>query len=112
MNYCMRLMRFDFTISHVPGKSLILADVLSRFLLQQSKGDSDLSRESDLYDNEVIRQLPAEEERLVQIRNSQGSDPVCRQVIEFCKSGWPTKGNIASELRKYMSVSSELSGSC
>ena len=63
----MRLMRFDVTISHVPGKSLILADALSRFPLQQSKGDSDLSRESDLYVNEVVRKLPAEEERLVQI---------------------------------------------
>ncbi len=36
-------------------------------------------------------------------------DPVCRQVIEFCKSGWPTKGNMASELRNFLSVSSELS---
>ena len=33
----MHLMRFDFTISHVPGKSLILADVLSCFPLQQSR---------------------------------------------------------------------------
>ena len=39
----MRLLRFDFTISHVPGKSLMTADTLSRAPLDKGPIDSDES---------------------------------------------------------------------
>ena len=37
----MRLLRFDFTISHVPGKSLMTADTLSGAPLDKGLIDSD-----------------------------------------------------------------------
>ena len=64
----MRLMRFDFTISHVAGKDLITADTLSRSPLQVSPLP-DLSADADLYVKQIIYHLPATECRLEEISN-------------------------------------------
>ena len=47
----MRLLRFDFTVSHVPGKSLITANTLSRAPLTEpdEQEGQDLEEKIDLY---------------------------------------------------------------
>ena len=39
LRFRLRLMRFDYVIHHVPGKSLYTADALSRVPLSHSKSD-------------------------------------------------------------------------
>ena len=46
---------------------------------------------------------------MIQIRTSQWSDSICRHEIKFCKSGWPTKKDIPSEQKQFLSMSSKLS---
>ena len=63
----MRLMWFDFTISHVGSKDLISADTLSHFPLRVSPLP-DLSTDADLYVKQIIYHLPATESHLKEIK--------------------------------------------
>ena len=60
----MRMMQYTFSISHVPGKSLVMADTLSRApSLGASKEESFLSEEAEAYVHAVFECLPATERR-------------------------------------------------
>ena len=65
----LRMMRFDFTISHVPGKSLLVADALSRAPSTDAvDSDTLLQLETAAYVNAVVQSLPATERQLERIR--------------------------------------------
>lgn len=63
----MRLMTFSFSISHVTGKKLATADVLSRAPLRD-RGQPEQEEEVNLYVNMIMSILPATEKRLQEIR--------------------------------------------
>ena len=105
----MRMMRFRFTISHVPGKDLIIADALSRApVTTPSAADEALQQETTSYVDSVIQNLPASEKRLQEIKQRQEADGACRQIAEFCQSGWPEKNSLSPEVKPYFPVSAEL----
>ena len=89
----LRLMRYDFSISHVPGKDLIIADALSRAPDKISKPYvTDLQHsEVEEYVNHIISSLPATEERLEQIWRKQQQDNVCQRLTQYCQQGWPSR---------------------
>lgn len=59
----MRVMRFNFTIHHVPGKLLYTADSLSRSPLEEDadryRPQNDLHNEVEAFVNAVLVTLPA-----------------------------------------------------
>ena len=71
----MRLMCFQFSISHVPGKNLITADALSHAPAPDATTDDDwcLGEEAEAYVNSVFQTIPATERRLVCIRRKMKS---------------------------------------
>jgi hypothetical protein len=106
----MRMMRFQFTISHVPGKDLTIADALSRAPVSApSVDDKFLQQETTAYVDLVIRHLPASEQRLAEIRECQKYDHACQHMVEFCQSGWPEKNALPAEVKPYYTVAAELS---
>ena len=106
----MRMMRFQYTISYVPGKNLEIADALSRAPVSTpSESNEILQSEVTAYVDFMIGCLPASEQRLAEIRESQEADGVCQQIVEYCQSGWPQKQALPPEIKPYSSVSSELS---
>ena len=102
-------MRYTFSISHVPGKSLVMADTLSRApSLGASKEESFLSEKAEAYVHAVFECLPATERRLEEIRQHQKEDTVLQNVIKYCQSGWPEQHNIPESVMPYYSVAAEL----
>ena len=97
--FCMRLLRFDFTISHVPGKSLMTADTLSRAPLDKGPIDSDerderhkekeLRKEAEAYLRAILIYLPASDARLDEIRSELKKDEILKVVIHHVEHGWP-----------------------
>ena len=106
----LRMMRFYFTISHVPGKQLAIADMLSRSPIElPDTDDYKLELETQAFVNNVIETLPASEQQLQRIKDSQQRDWVCKQVIQFCQMEWPNKALLPQDIQPYYSVAAEIS---
>lgn len=68
----LRMMRYQFTISHVPGKDLTIADTLSRTpSTVPTSADQLLQEEANAFVSVVVQSLPATEQRLLQIKQLQ-----------------------------------------
>ena len=72
----MRLMRYSYTIVHVPGKDNVTADALSRAPLTRdlTKAEKQLNEDMSLYVANIIECLPTTERRLDEIRLQQDED--------------------------------------
>ena len=69
-------MKFCYRISHIPGKSSVIADAFSRVpSLHISTADYELRTEINAYVNAIISSLPATETKLEEIKSSQQNDP-------------------------------------
>ena len=72
----MRMMKYTYSIFHVPGKNLVIADALSRAPAQQQTSDVDeWNGEVDTYVRVIFNSLPATDKRLLQIQAAQEEDP-------------------------------------
>ena len=81
----MRLMRFQYTVTHIPGPDLKIADALSRAPLPEiTDTDKQLQIDTDAY---IAQGMPATPERLKQIRQAQEQDNILQQLIKFCTEG-------------------------
>ena len=106
----LRMMRFKFTISHIPGKNLLLADALSRAPISEAVNeDLFLQQETAAYVSTVVQSLPATEKQLERIRRHQEEDEECRQAAEYCRSGWPSRQSLRGVMKHYHAVASEIS---
>ena len=95
------MLRFDFTISHVPEKSLMTADTLSRAPLDKGPIDSDkrderrkedeLRKEAEAYVRAILIYLPASDSFLDEIRSELKKDEILKVVIHHVEHGWPEK---------------------
>ena len=103
-------MRFNFSISHVPGKNLTIADTLSRAPCSSSTNNDHLFQdETNAYLQVMIQAIPATENRLEEIRRRQKEDEVCKQIAKYCQRGWPCISKIPQALKKFYPVAAELS---
>ena len=103
------MIRFQFTISHVPGKELIIADALSCApVADPTPADRGLQEEANVFVNATMQSLPTTEERVEQIKDLQLRDPVCQQISVYCQSGWPDKDSLPDSIKPYFPVAAEL----
>ena len=104
----LRLMRFSFTIVHVPGKELHTAETLSRAPVSEGEDSREeaFHHEVKAYVNTVVDNLPATKERLQLIRDEQNKEPVCCQLKEYCEKG---KIDWTGPVKQYFQVRTELS---
>ena len=78
----LRMLRHHFTISHIPGKDLVIADMLSR--APTSGSDHSFFQETNVFVDTVIQSLPASD---VQLERIKEQDDVCRQIMVYCQDG-------------------------
>ena len=105
----MRMMRFRFSIRHVPGKQLSTADALSRApTTTPSSSDNLFQDEVEAYIQVTMQDLPATEKRLAEIQVHQEQDKTCKMVRDFCKRGWPKKAELPDSVKPFYAVSGEL----
>ena len=107
----MRLMRFSYTISHVPGKDLVIPDTLSRVPIYRKVSCEEQALADDVkaYVDFVLKNLPTTENRLQEIREKLQQDEFCRQIMSHCENGWPGKQHVKGAIKLYYQFSGELS---
>ena len=109
LRFRLRLMRFDYTISHVAGKLLYTADTLSRAPVTSSDNDCRLQEEAEMLMELSIRNLPGSTQTCEDYQKAQADDPTCKRVIQYCQSGWPRrKGEMEAKLVPYWKERSDL----
>ena len=86
----MRLMRYDFTISHVPGKHFYTADALSR-APDDSSSPSELHEQVEMYVNTVMVTLPVVDSKLDEIRQETVRDDELKVVMHYVQNSWPVR---------------------
>ena len=103
-------MHFHYTVSHVPGKALTVADALSRAPNDDTdSSDDEFHHKVEAFVNLVFKELPASESRLKEIKEKQLQDETCQMLMKYCQSEWPPRSKIASSAKPYISVANELS---
>ena len=103
LRFRLRLARYDYSISHVPGKLLHTADTLSRAPTSPTDGDitdTTVQEEAEMLMEVYIAHLPASQQRIDEYRRSQATDPVCPTVVNYCRHGWPNNGTSHKKQRK------------
>ena len=106
----LRMMRFDYVITHVPGKNLQIADALSRSPVSSATtADSELQKDVSAYVDLLMQSLPATDHQLQVIKDAQNSDATCSQIKSYCQHGWPDRLKLQGILKNYLPVKDELS---
>ena len=110
LRFRLRLMRFSYTISHVPGKHLYTADTLSRAPVSVPETTHELENNyTECFVNNIVSSLPASSDRLHCYRTAQQADSTCQRVASLCKEGWPNRiQQVAHDLRRFWPVRGEL----
>ena len=102
LRFRLRLMRFHYTVTHVPGKLLYTADTLSRApVARPGKDCTDFLEEVEGFIGGITATVPASMNMLQRYCSAQTSDPVCAQILKYCRFGWPNKHLVQSHIKPY-----------
>lgn len=110
LRFCLRLDRFSYVIKHVPVKELYTADTLSRAPVHCSTS-TDAPTQQDLAQLSMmstISHLPASDRRLETYKKAQSNDPTCKQILLYCREGWPKKSELDPVFKPYWNEQGEL----
>ena len=110
LRFRLRLMRFQYNIKHVPGKTLYTSDTLSRAPLSTTldKSTSMSINDIEMFVQTITNSLPADKDRLNGYREAQATDPECSILIKYCETGWPSHKS-KGELGKFWQFRGEFS---
>lgn len=106
----MRLMRFNPVAEYAPGKTLIVADTLSRSPLASTCVETDTHTDVACYVASVMEGIPASTSKMEEIRAATPTDTELQSVMKLIKRGWPEHtSKVPIDVRAYVQVKSELS---
>lgn len=90
----LKLLNFDILLEHAPGKTIQLADYLSRYMIKTSDPE-------DTSLTEAILTINVSDDRKTEIRNETEKDDTLKIVKSFCKHGWPNNKENCPESIRY-----------
>ena len=103
-NMILRVQKYDFTLFYKPGKTMHLADTLSR-----AHNTDDKDPIMDQADVNVVTYLPMSEERLSEIKRETACDKTLQLLMITIANGWPQEcSKLPESLMPYWSYRDEL----
>ena len=80
-----RLQRYNVTVQYKPGKSIPVADNLSRNGARDGSAPDDLGH--DVYVDAILKQMPLSDDKLEQIRNASKDDSELQELQKHVQQG-------------------------
>lgn len=105
----MRLMRFDYKVTYVPGKTLVIADALSRSPIPHGCDTEELNLDIKAFVNHIVSNIPIEDPYLEKIKDEQSKDRVCSTLKMFTIDGWPARNKIPDFMAPYYQHRNDIS---
>ncbi|GBO34013.1 Transposon Ty3-I Gag-Pol polyprotein [Araneus ventricosus] len=105
----LRMMKFSYTIVHIPGKELFAADALSRNPQKVPYKREELEAEIDAFIQMITSSLPASSRRLDELRVAQLKDETCQKLTDYVLKGWPSKKEVDTLCAPYWQNRYEIS---
>ncbi|CAC5389742.1 unnamed protein product [Mytilus coruscus] len=94
----MRLLRFNFTIEHVPGKELNIEDALSRSPVDILSESNEFETETKAYVDSIVNNFPASDMRLQNIRDECVKDEICK-IPRILQRSVARKSSLSNSLK-------------
>ena len=106
----MRLLKYTFEAKWEKGSLLTDVDAFSRAPTERpTKEDEMAEQEVECHIATVIKQIPASEERLQEIRRKTIEDKTMIKLIKHIKEGWPpTKNECSEEIKPFWDARQDL----
>ncbi|UYV84092.1 K02A2.6-like, partial [Cordylochernes scorpioides] len=96
----LRMMRYSYSIHHMPGKDIVVADALSRSPIKISH-EKDLENEICSFVQQITSCPPFKDENMKEIWQYQNEKRECREIKDYCEKGWPTKNELSAEAKAF-----------
>ena len=99
--FLLRLQKYNFTLIHVPGKNMQIADTLSRANLP-GQSSKDMEHEVELQVHSLVENLPVSKQKREQFQVNTASDPILQKLMTAVNSGWPKyRVDLDSDLKTF-----------
>ena len=105
----MRLGRYDYTITYIPGKEQSVPDALSRAPIDSMQ--TFMGTEIEDYNVFSVQSMPISPNQLENVVREQQKDPVLSKLIEFFKKNKGkeiSKNDFTIEIREFMPIFHEI----
>lgn len=90
-----KLLNYDINLEHAPGKTIQLADYLSRYMIQVGEEAEDKTL------TESVLSINVSDERKKQFQEQTEKDENLKLIKDFCKNGWPKEKSKCPVQLKY-----------
>lgn len=97
----LRLMRYDYDIQYLPGKTLIIADCLSRSTLMDEGTEDELGYITDTFMSFIVKSYPIRDVYLEETMAAQTFDEICNKLKMYSTDGWKKKSKELSSYYQY-----------
>lgn len=99
----LKLLNFDIELRYAPGKTINIADYLSRYMIKTDESEEDKSITN------AINTINVSDEKRNEFQIETENDEILRQIKDFCKNGWPNnKDNCPIELKYYYKLRDDI----
>ena len=104
--FFLRLQKYDFSFEYAPGKTMKVADALSRASLP---GKPEIAPEDIAHHvHSIINQLPVSQSKLSQLQRETAIDPVLQTLKQYTVNGWPSDDIIDMSVKPFYSQRHEI----
>lgn len=99
----LKLLNFDIMLQYAPGKTIQLADYLSRYMIKSDVNEEDKSL------TEAILSINVSDERKSELKRATEEDETLRKIKKYCKVGWPNnKSDCPIQVRHYYKLRNDI----